>query len=122
MQYSGDDGAVHAHGQITLAAAQVGDKVRLGYELVDGTAGGGTPVAGQLEAVNRAGGVESVDAAGATVVIAESDLTGPVEKMTVAELVAFAQVKYGKTLNGKLGRKVLLDEVLGLVGSVDVVG
>lgn len=68
VQYSGDDGAVHAHGQMTLAAAQVGDKVRLvklfagtklfgakiinaalgagttvslGYELVDGTAGGG---------------------------------------------------------------------------------
>ena len=68
VQYNGDDGAVHAHGQMTLAAAQVGDKVRLvklfagtklfgvkminaalgagstvslGYELVDGTAGGG---------------------------------------------------------------------------------
>ncbi len=73
------------------------------------------------EAVNRAGGVEIVDAAGGTVVIAESDLTGPVEKMTVAELVAFAQVTYGKTLNGKLGRKVLLDEVVGLVGAVVVV-
>lgn len=68
VQYSGDDGAVHAHGAIQLAAAQIGDKVRLvklfagtkvfgaklingalgagstislGYENVDGTAGGG---------------------------------------------------------------------------------
>lgn len=67
VQYSGDDGAVHAHGSITLAAAQIADKVRLvklfagtkifgakmvnaalgasstislGYENVDGTAGG----------------------------------------------------------------------------------
>ncbi|MEN9864939.1 MAG: hypothetical protein RL748_529 [Pseudomonadota bacterium] len=77
---------------------------------------------GDGEAVNQAGGVEVVDAAGATVMVAESDLTGPVEKMTVAELVAFAQVKYGKTLSGKLGRKVLLDEVVGLVGAVDIGG
>lgn len=51
-------------------------------------------------------------------VVAESDLTGPAEKMTVAELVAFAQVKYGKTLSGKLGRKVLLDEVVGMAGRI----
>lgn len=78
--------------------------------------------AGDGEAVNRAGGVEIADAAGAAAMVAESDLTGPVEKMTVAELVALAQVKYGKTLSGKLDRKVLLDEVVRLVGAVDVVG
>ncbi|WP_025915804.1 hypothetical protein [Herminiimonas sp. CN] len=29
VQYSGDDGSAFAHGQITLAAAQIADKVRL---------------------------------------------------------------------------------------------
>jgi hypothetical protein len=29
VEYSGDDASAHAHGYITLAAAQIGDKVRL---------------------------------------------------------------------------------------------
>ncbi len=86
VQYSGDDGAVHAHGQMTLAAAQVGDKVRLvklfagtklfgakminaalgagstvslGYELVDGTAGGGAAALLAATSTVTAGKTES---------------------------------------------------------------
>lgn len=55
---------------------------------------------------------EITDDDGSTVVIAKQNLTGPLEKMTVAELVAYAQVTYGKQLNAKLGRKALLDELV----------
>lgn len=49
-----------------------------------------------------------------------SELTGHIEKMTAAQLVAYAQNKYGKTLKANRGRKVLLDEVMVLEGHINV--
>ncbi len=64
--------------------------------------------------------VETEDANGNTVLTDEADLTGHIEKMTTAELVAYAQLKYGKTLKANRGRKLLLDEVMALDGQIDV--
>ena len=49
-----------------------------------------------------------------------SELTGHLEKMTAAQLVAYAQNKHGKTLKANRGRKVLLDEVMVLDGHINV--
>lgn len=60
--------------------------------------------------------IETEGADGATVHTDPAELHGPVEKMTVPQLLAYAQSKYGKTLTAKHGRKQLLDEVVALAG------
>ena len=52
------------------------------------------------------------DGQGATTQIEEGELSIPVDKMTVVQLIAYAQTKFGKTFKPKTPRKVLLDEVI----------
>lgn len=84
-QYSGDCPAAFAHGQITLAAAAIADKVRLvklfagtkiyGAKMVNAALGAATTVSLGFEYVNAeaGGGAAALVAATATVAAARTD-------------------------------------------------
>ena len=65
--------------------------------------------------------VEVVNSKGKAEFVSETALKGPLEKMSHVELLAFAKCKYGKVLDHKQSRKLLLDEVESIVNSSDPV-
>lgn len=77
--------------------------------------------AGDVVALDAPHTVATEDAQGNAVLTDAADLHGPLEKMTATELVAYAKLKYGKTLKPNRGRKVLLDEVLNMGNDVDLI-
>lgn len=64
--------------------------------------------------VNAPQSIKSTDAEGAEVTIDPDDLKTSVEKMSVAQLKAYAMETYGKTVEGKT-RKLIMDEVEELI-------
>jgi hypothetical protein len=85
VQYSGECPAAHAHGQVTLAAAQIADKVRLvklfagtkvySCKMINAALGAGTTVSVGFEYVNgeAGGGAATLIAATATNAVAKTD-------------------------------------------------
>lgn len=63
--------------------------------------------------------IDTLDAKNEVVKVSVADLGGHVEKMGTSELVAYAMHKYGKKLKASRGRKVVLDEVMALAGTVN---
>lgn len=63
--------------------------------------------------------VQVEDAAGEQVDVTDDVLNKPLEKMSTAELVALARVKYGRTLKAGMGKKNLLDTVTEIVKTND---
>ena len=73
-----------------------------------------------MESLNAPEIIVTQDEDGNDVETDASELIGSLEKMTCAQLVAYAKQKYGKTLKANRGRKVVLDEVMVLEGHVSV--
>lgn len=71
------------------------------------------------ESLNAPEIIVTKDADGNDVETDASELVGALEKMTCAQLVAYAKQKHGKTLKANRGRKVVLDEVMVLDGHIN---
>lgn len=63
------------------------------------------------EAVNKPVSVQVTDSDGETVQIEHEALSKPLEKMSKAELLAFAQAKFGKELDATKPKKLLIDAI-----------
>ncbi|WP_025915803.1 hypothetical protein [Herminiimonas sp. CN] len=98
--------------EVTLQQAKILTSYRDQWALVE---------ASDVDALDAPYTVETQDAQGETVLTDAAELNGPLEKMTAAELVAYAKLKYGKTLKANRSRKILLDEVLNMGNDVDFV-
>lgn len=66
---------------------------------------------GDEAAVNAPVSLQVVDEDGDEVVIAPESLKKPLEKMTKAELVAYAKDKWGKPLDPKKSSKSMIDQI-----------
>lgn len=74
---------------------------------------------GDLDAVNEPVVTQVLDRDGKPVDVTENDLKRPLEKMSPAELVAVARTRFNKTLNVKMGRTRLIDEIEALDKGMD---
>lgn len=66
---------------------------------------------GELEKAEVSDSVRVVDEDGDSVIVEQSDLSKPLERMSKTELKAFALSRYGKELDVKKSTKSLIDQI-----------
>lgn len=72
-----------------------------------------------LEKVEASDSVRVVDEDGDSVLVEQRDLSKPLERMSKAELKAFALSRYGKELDVRKSTKALIDQIEELEGDID---
>lgn len=74
------------------------------------------------EAVNKPESVQVTDDNGETVQVEHEALSKPLERMSKAEMLAFAQAKFGKTLDATKAKKLLIDAIEEFERDLEPVG